>query len=495
MRSVYLFLIFISLIFRASGETVIVFNERCISAQDKLYTLQLKSATELLHQEQKANPDNLTTNYLLVIHDLLKVLVSESPESFTQFNTQVSTAIKLLNAYNGSDKYADFFREEIHFYASVVHAKSGNAVSAANEIRLCYKYGEKLIKDHPDFLPAYKTIGLIHAGFGNLPTSYRRLVSMLGYSGTTDKGIEELTKFTESTLVKPEWAWLKKEAGYYLASVHLYLKNDQAKAWKMVESLSADYTNNPLMIFIRANIAEKCKKNDELISVLKKAPLDQKFEPVPYFDFMLGTAKLQRLDNDAAIPLLRFLTTTKGKSYVKSCYQKLAWNALINGDKALYVSYMRKVSLNGDTNLEEDQQAQLETSPQFQPDARLLKARLLFDGGYYTAALQGIQSFKTSDFSTDLLKTEYCYRKARIYHQLKQPELAEVFYKAAILTGADLTVYYASYAALYLAELYENQGDKVQAKAYFQKATTFKNNKEYRNSIEHRSKSGLQRLR
>jgi hypothetical protein len=470
------------------------FNQRCIDAQNSIFTLELENASKLLTEEQTENPENVTTDYLWVIHDLLKVLVSESPESFKNFQKRAVSSIKKLEKYKAKDAYGNFYKQEIYFYASVVQGKSGNAVSAANEIRLSYKYGQKVITDYPNFLPAYKTLGLIHAGFGNLPSTYRKLVSMLGYVGTTDRGIQELTKFIDSDTSNPGWVWMKKEASLYLAAVQLYLKNDQISAWSLVDSLTSTYTNNPLFVFVRANFADKCKKNDELINTLKASPTGDQYESVPHFDLLLGTAKQQRLDPDASTFLLRYLTSYKGDSYIKSCYQKLAWNALIINDLDGYNTYMNNLKLKGNLNLEEDQQAQMEANRNELPDGRLLKARLLFDGGYYNKALDEIRTLKASDFATTSHKTEYCYRKARIYHLRGEFILAEAYYKAAILTGEKLSLYYSSYAALYMAEMYEDQDNLVMANLYFRKATSFKSNKEYRKSIEHRAKAGLQRL-
>ncbi len=471
------------------------FNSRCIEIQQHLYSLKLKNAEKLLELEVSQNPENVTADYLYVIHDLLKVLVSESPESFEQFHKRSSQAIKRLDAYDQKDVHGHFYKQEIYFYSSVVQGKSGNAVSAANDIRLSYKYGQKIISDYPDYLPAYKTLGLIHAGFGNLPTTYRKLVSMLGYTGSTDKGIEELQSFILASAKKPEWKWMQKEASLYLAAIKLYLKNDRETAWTLVDRLTSSETPSPLMTFVRSNFADKCKKNDEVIKTLKNTPKDAAFEDIPHLDFLMGTAKLQRLDQDASVYLLRYLSRYKGSSYIKSCYQKLAWNSLINNDVKSYKSYMNKLQLNGNLNLEEDQQAQMEARRNEMPDSRLLKSRLLFDGGYYPEALSGIRLLQAEDFTSTNLKTEYCYRKARIYHQLNDFELAEAFYKAAILTGEKSTLYYASYSCLYLAELYEKNGKSAVANTYFKKATSLKDNKEYKNSIEHRAKAGLQRLK
>lgn len=471
------------------------FNASCLKAQTKVYRLELGAAKSILNQASSSQPDNVIPDYLLTIHHLFKILVNESVTDFAAFHKQSDNTLKKLETCKNEDGYADFLREEIYFYNAVVHGKVGNNVAAANSIRMSYKYGKKVVNEHPDFLPAYKTIGLLHAGMGNLPSSYQKLISVLGYSGSTSKGIEELNKIVEPQNIRAEWKLIQQEAKLFLAAVEIYILNDAKKSWSRIDNLTGSERQNPLMAFVRANFADKCKKNDEVIQTLQSISRDPGFEPFPYLDFLLGSAQLQRLDPDASIPLLRYLTTYKGSLYVKSCYQKLAWNAAVRGDDKLYLQYMRKVLISGNTNLEEDQQAQLEAERKQVPNMHLLKSRLLFDGGYFREGIEVLKPFKTEDFITTETKTEYCYRKGRLYHMLKDYQLAEVFYKAAMITGANLPSYYASYSALFLAEIKEAQKKPTEARQYYIKATSFKNNKEYRNSIEHRAKGGLLRLK
>lgn len=493
MRQLLTSLLWLILVIPSMAETKVEFNERILDAQNNLFQLKLKQGGLVLAAEESANPNNLSADYLRVIEKLLYVLSNESPESFVQFHKQAHSALKRIEASDLKSPWIDFFQEEIHFYTSVVHGKTGNALAAANEVRQSYKYGERCQKNYPEFTPALKTLGLIHAGFGNLPTTYRKLVSMLGYTGTTEKGISELNRFVQST-PKPEMVWMQREARLYLAAITLYLKNDPKSAWEQTTALTSDYQSNPLMVFVRANFAEKSKKNDILINTLLSCPKSPDYETIGYLNFALGVAKLQRLDADANVYLERYLSQYKGSNYVKSCYQKLAWYDLINGHSAGYQKRMQQLTSRGEKHLEEDQQAQLEADRGRVPDVRLLSARLLFDGGYYEKALVKLGDSKAEDYGTTLLKTEYCYRKARIYHLIGNHKLALAFYNACMLTGKDLSVYYASYAALFSAEIYEDQGNRSEASEFYRKSMSFKSNKEYRNSIEHRAKAGLHRV-
>jgi tetratricopeptide (TPR) repeat protein len=181
--------------------------------------------------------------------------------------------------------------------------------------------------------------------------------------------------------------------------------------------------------------------------------------------------------------------------YIKACHLKMAWGHLIFGRLSQFHHSMSMVKSQGQSITEEDKQALIEARRKTIPHPKLLIARLLFDGGYNRLALQYIQPLKASDFHSALEKTEYCYRKGRIYQSLNQNTLAIAFYEAAISTGKILEVYYASYACIYIAEINEDQGNRTLALKYYKLATSFKNNSEYVQSIEQKAASGIRRLK
>ena len=63
------------------------------------------------------------------------------------------------------------------------------------------------------------------------------------------------------------------------------------------------------------------------------------------------------------------------------------------------------------------------------------------------------------------------------------------------IEGIDSEEYYAAYASIYLGDYYLKQGYKTEAKKFYERALTFKNNKEYTGSINQRAKTGLSRLK
>ena len=105
-------------------------------------------------------------------------------------------------------------------------------------------------------------------------------------------------------------------------------------------------------------------------------------------DFLLGTMKINRLDEDADVYLKRFVNNFKGRHFIKEAYQKLAWHALvIDKDETAYRKYMNLCQSKGNKWADPDKQAYKEAVEGIVPNDALLKGRLLFDGGYYQKAL------------------------------------------------------------------------------------------------------------
>ena len=493
-RTLYLISIFLSVHFHAQGEATIHFSKLCLAAQQDLFQYKLEQAKSHLVLETKANPGNAAVDYLMVVHSMLDYTTNETSSKFNTFDSLKTIAVKNISSQPAGDGTRDFLLEEVYFYSSIVNGKKGNNLAAAGDVRNCYKYGTGVLSKHPDYVAAKKTLGLLQSGFGSLPTNYQKLVQFFGYESSMEKGLQNLNSFINAKTERAEWAAMKKEAQFFVASIHLYLKNDKVTAWNMIDSLTRDHQRNPLSRFARVNFADKCRKNDEIIKVLLAGQNKAGQQDIPFLSFMLGKAKLNRLDKDANTYLLQYLDQYKGKSYVKSCYQKLSWHALVHGNIKDYNKYKSLIDKNGNTALEEDEQAQKFAHQNIQPNPHLLKSRLFFDGGYNTEALNIIRSKKSPDFAPGLERTEYFYRKGRIYDALSNSKLATAFYLEAMEEGKDLPQYYASYAALYLAELYERIGKTADAVKYFKLSMHFDANKEYKKSIEHRAKNGLERI-
>lgn len=483
----YIFLIVIAVLSYNTVFGQFTYDSKVRSAHGAIHELRLKDAGQLISGLGK---DQYGWK-LYLTHFLKTVEIISSPQEQT-YELYVSKSHELLGEIRkikSESPWKSYCIADMELYEAGIHAKNSQMAKAAGGVSTCYKTLKKSIADHPDFAPSYKAYGLLEAGIGTLPDTYQKMISILGYKGSLNEGYKHLSKAARDTNY-----WVAREAQYLKMAVELYLMNDPDLAWKTIVKATPDRGQNLVATFFYANTAMKCGRNDEAIRVLQERPTNEEYARFYFLDFLLGTAKLCRLDQDANVYINRFIEGQKTGDYIKSAYNKLLWYCITTGDSTNYQDYRSRVISRGSVALEEDKQALFEVVDGVRPDPELLKVRCLFDGGYYDRALSIIGPMREKQFDLLEHRIEYNYRKGRVYQMLGEDKLAIAFFKEAIERGKNVPLYYAAYAACYIGEIYEGNGDYEKAREYFRKAVDLGKGTTFGKSIEHRSKSGLVRL-
>jgi tetratricopeptide (TPR) repeat protein len=139
-----------------------------------------------------------------------------------------------------------------------------------------------------------------------------------------------------------------------------------------------------------------------------------------------------------------------------------------------------------------DKNAQQEAESGIVPNLDLLRARLLFDGGYFQKGYQLLASQATDGFK-GAHELEYFYRLGRLLHGMDRYEEALRHYQLTLDKGADSPWFYACNAALQMGIIYEGQGNRTQARAAYEHCLSLKP-EEYRVGLHQKAKAGLSRL-
>jgi tetratricopeptide (TPR) repeat protein len=269
----------------------------------------------------------------------------------------------------------------------------------------------------------------------------------------------------------------------------LHDKNNYAKLSSYLNDLD---NGSILKTYLQGYIAFKTGHNDEAIANLLSIPKSPDYINLPVADYLIGCAKLCRMDADAADYLQKYIDEYKGMNYIKDSYLKIAYFYYLKNDEARYNYYLRLTRSKGYATDEKDKQA-LKEANDTQPDIDLLRARFYFDGGYYNKALTLLQNKQEASLKLLRDKTELNYRLGRVYQMLNRYNDAVASYQKAINLGRPLSYYYASNAALNVGNIYEYIKSNDQAAAYYKMALSMKDH-EYQNSIDTQAKEGLERL-
>lgn len=466
------------------------FNERCINAYNSIQALRFEEGRKLLELEKKEHPDNLIPYYVENYIDFLTTYINENEAEFNKLEPNKSLRLDKLKNGDKQSPYYLYCQAEVLIQWAFSKLKFEAYLSAFTDVRKAYLLLEENSEKFPDFVANKKSLGMLHAIVGAIPDQYKWGVNLLGMDGSIDQGLIELKSIIDYS--KTNTFIFKQEVYLYYAFIALYLGRDANTAWNIVKDL--DTKTNLINVFCKASVAMRTGRNDLALEVLAGRPVGAEYFNYYYLDFMTGLAKSRKLDASANKSFEYFINNYKGKNYIKEAYQKMAWVALIQGNKDKYWEYMYYVKSRGDDLIDDDKQALYEAENKTMPNVTLLKSRLLFDGGYYKDALKQLEGKSIESFNSDKDKAEFTYRAGRIYDMAGMPDKAKGFYVATIKFGTNLPYYYAAGSAFYLGNIYETEKDYKNATKYYQLCLDM-DNKEYHTSLNGLAKAGLNRVK
>lgn len=474
-------------------------NQNCLNAYDCILSLRFSRANELLKAESKANPGNRIVSYLENYADFLEVIISEDKNKYQSFSVNKNSLLKNLESGDTQSPWYLYTQAQLNLQHAFAAARFEEYSSAALEINKAYRLLLKNSKLYPSFQPNQVALGLLQVLIGSIPQNYQWVTRILSLQGTVEQGISSMQKVLNDPSSDQNYPFLKAETLFLLTFTTFNLSQNPEETDFLIDFLNSSkyqemIINNPLLIYAKSVFLMHTGRNEQALEILKLAPASKDYYPFYYLQYLTGLAKLHRMDKDAEIWFLRYVNNFKGKSFIKSAYQRLGWIALINGDGIKYKNYMQRVSFLGNTAIDGDKQALKEANSGKIPNTKLLKARLLSDGGYYTEAQNVLSSVDKTQLKDNYEITEYTYRLARNNHKWGKTTLAKADYDQTIILGENQKWYFAANSALQLALIYEAEGNVGKARLYFEKCLAMDYD-EYRTSISQKAKAGLLRLK
>jgi hypothetical protein len=467
------------------------FTQPARDAYEKILSLRFGEAYALLAHQKMEDPNNLTINHIENYIDFFRIYISEEEDLYQQLRKNKKKRLQQLEAGDESSPYFLFTQADVRLQWALIELKFGDYFSAFSDVSKAYKLLRQNQARFPHFMPNLKDLGILHAMVGTIPDNYKWGATLLGLEGTIEQGEAEIRQVLD--YARSHDFIFETETHVLYTYFLLHLKNDKEGAWQALKKGNLSPKKNPLHGFIIANVAMRIGKNEEAIQVLEQTPRSGAFLPFPYLDFMLGMTKLRRLDEDADVYFSRFLGQYRGRNFIKESYQKLAWHELIHGNPAGYQQYMKACIDHGNAEAGEDKNALREAIAGKQPLPALIRARLLFDGGYYEKAYHELQAIAPKGLDEYPNRLEYVYRMGRILHGLQRHDEAMVYYRQVINLGEEAPFFFACNAALQIGLIHESLHQYPSAQKAFKQCLHIYPD-EYRTGLHQKAKAGLARL-
>lgn len=474
-------------------------NKTCLQAYDYILSLRFEKAEDLLIKESKTHPDNRIVSYLRNYSGFLEVIISEDKQRYDRFSKENQRYIQHVESGNLQSPWHLYTQAQLYLQHSFAALRFGDYANGAIELNKAYRLLTKNETLYPGFRPNQVALGLLQVLIGSIPQNYQWATKILSIQGTVEQGTRNMQQALLDPATDLNYPFLKAESIFLLTFTTFNLSENHAQIADTEYFLNDPQNQellktNPLLIYAKSVFMIHSGKNDDALEVLLSAPQSNDYYPFFYLQYLTGLAKLNRMDNDADVWFLRYVTNFRGNSFIKSAYQRLAWISLLNADTNGYNNYMKRVQLFGSTSIDGDKQAEKEAQSKTIPNASLLKARLLSDGGYYSKADNILKTLDNNHLKSDHERLEYQYRISRNNHKWGKTSLAKTDYAKTILLGEKLKWYFAANSALQLGIIYENEGNHDKARQYFNKCLSM-NYDEYRTSISQKAKAGLERVK
>lgn len=464
------------------------YDAACQTAYQSIFKLRFQDGRQQLTNIRQQQPDNLMVDFLGNYIDFLALYISEDEKLFEKLAANKDARIAKMQSGPENSPYYLYTQANLHLQWAFTRIKFGEYLTAVMEVRKAHQLLTENKEKYPSFKPNDKDLALLNTLFGAIPDKYKFGAKLLGLNGSIEKGLEDM-----GNIIRDEQMIFKEEAVIMYTMMLLHLGKNKEGAWKVIDEIKLPLGDNLLNHFIVGSVASYTGKNDKVISILSQRPTGTAYYPFPFLDYMLGNAKLNRLDKDADVFFLRFLQQFKGINYIRDANRKLGWHYLLNNRPEQYYLQMQKVALTGGTDVDADKAALNEAKKKQLPNVALLQARLLNDGGYLQRALDILEKTDPVKLKKGEAELEFYYRKARILDDMGQTAKAIPLYEITISKGDLYPVYFAPNACIKLGFIYEKQGNNIKASYYYNKALTYTKH-EYKNSIDTEAKAGLNRI-
>ena len=442
-------------------------NDNIQSAWMLLMDLKINEAKQLLQKELAQHPENYYVYYLDQTCDAYGLLINSDDKEYEAFLDNFEAKRKIMDGKFEDSPYYLFCKSEMDLQVAVFKIIHGSQFSGMKNAYSAYNEVYENLEHYPDFKPSRKLDGFFNVAMSNMPPFVKWAVSFFGVSSDFDYGVNLLGSLYQS---QKNIRGINAEAALFIIFTAKINKTPEM-VYRFTQALDTNIRSLYIHQYFRANIAYRTGHNEEAISTLQELDSNNSDYANLIYNYLKGKVLLRKLDVGAEKYINNYLTHLKKPEYYKEMTYNLALTYLLKGNREKYHALCREVVNNGNEINERDREALYDASLDYEPDIELAKARLLLDGGYFNRFKQTITRFKGEHKSGLPYQLEYNLLTGRFEMEGGHFKKAISHFNWVLNHGEEEDYYFACAAALYLGNIYEQQGNLEKAKSYYKQSS------------------------
>ncbi|MBI4429808.1 MAG: DUF3808 domain-containing protein [Ignavibacteriales bacterium] len=219
-------------------------HELTIKGIDQLYNLDLEQSEKTFEEVIRTAPADPRGHFFKSMIHYWVYNLTKDETAYKKFFELSEAVIEVCekeldrDENNGAAKY---YLGGMYGFRGLAYQRNGSILSAAWDGRKGYSYLKEATKDSPEVYDAQMGFGLFNYLVAKVPRAFRWILSLLGFSGDAEGGIESLRIAAE------KGTYARNEATFFLAQI-LFWEDREDEARKYLKRLIDKYPENSLFL-------------------------------------------------------------------------------------------------------------------------------------------------------------------------------------------------------------------------------------------------------
>jgi tetratricopeptide (TPR) repeat protein len=316
---------------------------------DRLYNMKIDEAAATFDSVRRMAPGDPRGYFFgSMVHFWLYTLTRDEKEyrTFLDKSDDVITVCENLLDANDKDAVSLFYLGGMYGYRGLAHQAHNSIFKAVTEGRKGYFSLKEAVQLKPDLYDAQMGFGLFNYLVAKVPKSLSWILSLVGFSGDAEGGLAMVRNAAEHGV------YTRTEARFYL-SQFLFAEQKSDQALPIMDTLMAEYPDNPLFVVTYATWQSRLGNTDVALRAAQKAVEINRRSRIHYGEeFVYSTlGAIYYSLNDfvrARSNLEEYVRRVASEDYLTNwTYYRLAVAQEMSGDRAAALStYRRLKSVN-----------------------------------------------------------------------------------------------------------------------------------------------------